>query len=279
MLVTITPLTAPVKAAATQREPGAWCEDDGMPETSLVRYAVGERIATLTLDSPHNRNALSRALVGELTAALDRAARDETATVVVIESSQRVFCAGADLSEATTVGMSQSAPAIVALQRAILAHPKPVVAKIAGPVRAGGLGIVAASDVAVAAEGATFALTEVKLGLAAAVISLTVGHRMSPRAAAWTTLGGAVFGAPEAAAYGLITRSVPDSELDDTVQAMCAELVTGKAQGLRESKALLNRELLAALDAHGAELAATSARLFASEVAQQAMSAFLGGDR
>lgn len=88
-----------------------------------------------------------------------------------------------------------------------------------------------------------------------------------------------MFGAPEAAAYGLITRSVPDSELDDTVQAMCAELVTGKAQGLRESKALLNRELLAALDAHGAELAATSARLFASEVAQQAMSAFLGGDR
>jgi enoyl-CoA hydratase/methylglutaconyl-CoA hydratase len=246
-----------------------------MAATTLVRYDVSERVATLTLDSPHNRNALSRELVAQLIAGLQRAADDREATVVLIESSGRVFCSGADLAEATTVGMAETAPAVVAMQRAIVAHPKPVVTKLAGPVRAGGLGIVAASDVAIAAEEATFALTEVKLGLAAAVISLTVHHRMTPRAAAWTTLGGAVFGAAEAASYGLITRAVPAADLDETVRSVCAELATGKAQGLRESKALLNRDLLAAFDAHGADVAATSARLFASETAQEAMSAFL----
>ncbi len=241
----------------------------------LVRYAVHDAVASLTLDSPHNRNALSRALVTGLRDGLARAALDDAARVVLIVSSGPVFCSGADLSEATTVGMSESAPAIVALQRDIVAHPKPVVVSVAGPVRAGGLGIVAAADVAIAAEGATFALTEVKLGLAAAVISLTVHHRMTPRAAALTTLGGAVFGAAEAAAYGLITRAVPAAALAEETAAVCAELASGSPQGLRESKALLNRDLLAAFDAHGDDLAATSARLFASPQAQAAMAAFL----
>ena len=83
---------------------------------------------------------------------------------------------------------------------------KPVVTRLHGAVRAGGIGIVAASDIAIAAEDATFALTEVKLGLAAAIISLTVHHRMNPRAAALTTLGGEVFTGRDAAAYGLVTR-------------------------------------------------------------------------
>ena len=89
----------------------------------------------------------------------------------------------------------------------------PVVVEVGGPVRAGGMGIVAAADIAVAAEDATFALTEVKLGLAAAIISLTVHHRMNPRAASLTTLGGEVFSGAEAAAYGLVTRAVPGDQL------------------------------------------------------------------
>ena len=91
---------------------------------------------------------------------------------------------------------------------------KPVVVEVGGPVRAGGIGIVAASDIAIASEDATFALTEVKLGLAAAIISLTVHHRMNPRAAALTTLGGEVFSGTEAAAYGLVTKAVPADDLD-----------------------------------------------------------------
>ena len=244
-----------------------------MPE--LVHHSVADAVATITLDSPHNRNALSRQLVSELVAALEGAAADPAAKVVLITSSGRVFCSGADLSEASSGGMDEGTRAIVALQRLIVAMDKPVVTRLGGAVRAGGIGIVAASDVVVAAEDATFALTEVKLGLAAAIISLTVHARMHPRAAALTTLGGEVFSGTEAASYGLVTRAVPAAELDAEVARVCASLATGAAQGLRESKRILNRDLLARIDAHGDEMAELSARLFASDEAREAMTAFL----
>ena len=134
----------------------------------LVHYAVAEDVATITLDSPHNRNALSQQLVTELFERLERAGADPDVKVVLVRQEGRVFCSGADLSEATTVGMGEGARRIVELQRLIITLDKPVVTRIAGAVRAGGIGIVAASDIAVSADDATFALTEVKLGLAAA---------------------------------------------------------------------------------------------------------------
>jgi len=152
---------------------------------------------------------------------------------------------------------------------------KPVVTRLHGAVRAGGIGIVAASDIAIATDDATFALTEVKLGLAAAIISLTVHHRMNPRAAALTTLGGEVFGGAEAASYGLVTAAVPADRLDAEVERVCASLATGAPQGLRESKRILNRDLVARIDAGGEEMAVLSARLFASDEAREAMTAFL----
>jgi len=245
------------------------------PETELVHLTVADRVGTITLDSPHNRNALSRQLVTELFERLEAAERDDAVTVVLIRSSGRVFCSGADLSEATSQGMEQGAKEIVRLQRLIVTLAKPVVVEVGGPVRAGGIGIVAAADLAVTAEDATFALTEVKLGLAAAIISLTVHHRMHPRAAALTTLGGEVFSGTDAAAYGLVTTAVPAEELAEEVRRLCASLATGAAQGLRESKRILNQELVERIDARGAEMAALSATLFASDEAREAMNAFL----
>jgi enoyl-CoA hydratase/methylglutaconyl-CoA hydratase len=171
--------------------------------------------------------------------------------------------------------MEEGAQRIVALQRLIATMDKPVVTRVAGAVRAGGLGIVAASDVAISADDATYALTEVKLGLAAAIISLTVHARMSPRAAALTTLGGEVFTGTEAAAYGLVTRAVPAEELDGAVAAVCGQLATGAPQGLRESKRILNADLVRRIDDLGDDMAALSARLFASDEARAAMTAFL----
>jgi len=241
----------------------------------LVHYAVADAVATITLDSPANRNALSRQLVTELFAHLERAGADAEVRAVLIESSGKVFCSGADLSEATTEGMEVGARRIVDLQRLIVTLDKPVVTKNLGAVRAGGIGIVAAADIAISAEDATFALTEVKLGLAAAIISLTVHQRMNPRAAALTTLGGEVFSGADAAAYGLVTKAVPADRLDAEVAEVCASLVTGAAQGLRESKRILNRDLVDRIDALGDEMATTSARLFASDEAREAMTAFL----
>ena len=244
-----------------------------MPE--LVHYAVADSVATITLDSPHNRNALSRQLVTELFDRLERAGADPDVKVVLLTSAERVFCSGADLSEASSGGMEEGTRRIIELQRLILTLDKPVVTKVVGAARAGGIGIVAASDIAVVSTDATFALTEVKLGLAAAIISLTVHARMNPRAASLTTLGGEVFSGTEAAAYGLVTTAVPADDLDAEVAKVCASLATGAVQGLRESKRILNRDLVARLDERGAELAALSARLFGSDEAREAMTAFL----
>ena len=246
----------------------------GMPE-ELVHYAVSDAVATITLDSQHNRNALSQQLVTELVERLERADADLEAKVVLVRQEGPVFCSGADLSEATGVGMEEGARRIVALQRLIAALDKPVVTRVAGAVRAGGIGIVAASDVALSADDATYALTEVKLGLAAAIISLTVHARMNPRAAALTTLGGEVFTGEQAAEYGLVTRAVPLDDLDDAVATVCGQLATGSVQGLRESKRILNADLVRRIDALGDDMATLSARLFGSDEAREAMTAFL----
>lgn len=254
---------------------------DVTPEPSPVpvRLEVADGVATITLDSPHNRNALSRALVTGLLDALAATAVDAQVRVVVVRSAHRVFCSGADLSEAATTPMEEGARAVVELQRRIVAHPKPVVVVLAGPVRAGGTGIVAAADVVVASTEATFALTEVKLGVAPAVISLTVLPRLTSRAAALTALGGEVFDGAAASAYGLVTTVVAPEELEAEVGRVVASLATGAPQGLAETKALLNRDLLARIDADGERLVELSARLFRSDAAREAMTAFFSRGR
>ena len=247
--------------------------------TELVHLGVDEGVATITLDSPHNKNALSQQLTGELLAHLAAADADDAVRVIVIRSALDVFCSGADLSEATTVGMGVGAQRMVDVQRAIVANSKPVVARVAGPVRAGGIGIVAAADISVAGESSTFALTEVRLGLAAATISLTVIPRLTDRAASLTFLTGDGFDGAEAARLGLVTRAVPDDDLDAALAAVLKSLLKGVPQGLRETKKLLNRELLADIDARGTDLAELSAGLFGSPAAQEAMLAFLNRRR
>jgi enoyl-CoA hydratase/methylglutaconyl-CoA hydratase len=241
----------------------------------LVHYDLADGVATITLDSPHNRNALSRQLLTELFDALDRAEADTSARVLLIRSADRVFCSGADLSEASEGGMEEGTRALVALQRRIVTHDRPVVTRLAGPVRAGGLGIVAASDVVLCSDEVTFAFTESRLALAPAVISLTVLPRLTSRAAAETFLTGRTFDAAEAADMGLVTRAVPADQLDEAVTEVCAELAKAHPQGLRETKALLARGLVENIDAQAEEMSALSARLFGSDEAREAMTAFL----
>lgn len=243
--------------------------------TELVHYAVSDAVATITFDSPHNRNALSRQLLTEFYAHLDTAESDADVKVIVIAAEGKVFCSGADLSEAASTGMEEGAKVLVDLQRRLVTSAKPVVTRVYGACRAGGIGIVAASDIAIAADDATFALTEVKLGLTPAVISLTVFPRLTSRAAALTALGGEVFSGAEAASYGLVTKAVPAAGLDAEVARICAGLASGHPQGLRETKALLARDLVARIDSQADDMAALSARLFGSDEAKEAMLAFL----
>lgn len=247
--------------------------------TPYVRYDVADGVATLTLDSPHNRNAISSRLVRELHQGLRDAEADRAVRVIVLTHAGGTFCAGADLSEVAGTGSTPGEQAVergrqmVELLRAILELPKPVVAKIDGHVRAGGMGLVGACDLVVAGPASTFALTEARLGLAASIISLTVLPRINDRAASRYFLTGEKFGAQAATTIGLVTEAASDP--DSAVEAILDGLLHGSPQGLAESKALTTRSVLADFDLHADELVARSARLFGSDEAREGMMAFL----
>ena len=243
--------------------------------TELVRYEAGGEVATVTLDSPHNRNALSAQLVAEISARLSEAGTDQRIRTVVLTHTGRVFCSGADLAAAGTGSLGDSGTAIMALLRLIVELPKPVIARIAGHVRAGGMGIVGACDLAVAADGASFAFTEARIGVAPAMISLTTLDIMDPRQAARSYLTGETFGAPVAARLGLITEACAVTELDGVVDGLVAQIRETSPQGAAETKKLLTAPRRQRLDAQGPEMAALSARLFGSDEAQEGIRAFL----
>ena len=243
--------------------------------TELVRYEAGGEVATVTLDSPHNRNALSVQLMTELSARLGQAGADRGVRAVVLTHTGRVFCSGADLAAAGTGSLGESGTALMALLGLIVALPKPVIARIAGHVRAGGMGIVGACDMAVAADGASFAFTEARIGVAPAMISLTTLDVMEPRQAARYYLTGETFGTSAAAGLGLITVACAGEELDGVVDGLVAQIRETSPQGAAETKKLLTAPRRQRLEAHGPEMAALSARLFGSEEAQEGIHAFL----
>jgi enoyl-CoA hydratase len=244
-----------------------------MTDDSLVHYGVDRAVARIELDSQRNRNALSAALVEQLGAALTAAGGDDGVRAVELTHAGPAFCSGADLAEARQGGMNAGTARLMALLRQIIELPKPVVASIDGHVRAGGMGLVGACDIAVAGPASTFAFSEVRLGLAPAIISLTTLPRLSPRAAGRYYLTGETFRAPEAAAMGLITEAAED--IDAGTMTVLDALRAASPQGLAETKPLLTAGLLAGFDASGEALARQSARLFASAQAAEGMAAVL----
>lgn len=248
---------------------------------TLVEYAgpadTAGPFARLTLNSPHNRNALSTALVEQLHQGLRDAAADTAVRAVVLGHAGNTFCAGADLSEASGGDPFDMAVArareLTAVLRDIVSSPLPVIAAINGHVRAGGFGLVGACDIVVAGPRSTFALTEARIGVAPAIISLTLLPKLSPRAAARYYLTGETFGAEEAAAIGLVTMAADD--VDAAVAALLADVGRGSPQGLAASKALTTAAVLEGFDRDAERLAEESARLFVSDEAREGMLAFL----
>ncbi|GAA1246798.1 MULTISPECIES: enoyl-CoA hydratase family protein [Streptomyces] len=236
-------------------------------EKTLVRSSHECGITTLTLDSPANRNALSAALVAELSDALTACGKDDAVRAVVLTHTGNTFSAGADLK-------SPPPPeALVALLRQIVALDRPVVARIAGHVRAGGLGLLGACDISAASDAASFAFTEVRIGVAPAVISLPLLPRTDPRAVARYYLTGERFDAAEAVRIGLLTTAGDD--VDAALAPVLDGLRRSSPQGLAETKRLLTAKVLEAFDRDAADLSALSARLFSSAQASEGMTAFL----
>lgn len=249
--------------------------------TRLVEYAgpadTGGPYARLTLNSPHNRNALSTTLVNQLHQGLRDASADPAVRVVVLGHTGGTFCAGADLSEAGNGDPFQMAVErareMAALMRAIVSSSLPVIAAIDGHVRAGGFGLVGACDIAIAGPRSTFALTEARIGVAPAIISLTLLPKLSARAAARYYLSGETFDAGRAAEVGLITEAADD--VDAAVDKLVSDIGRGSPQGLAASKALTTAAVLDGFDRDAERLAEESARLFVSDEAREGMLAFL----
>ncbi|QCX77348.1 putative enoyl-CoA hydratase [Streptomyces sp. YIM 121038] len=228
-------------------------------------------VVTLALDSPAHRNALSADLVAELTAALERTRADDGVRAVVLTHTGSTFCSGADLRQ------PPDPAAFVALMRRILTLPKPVVARVAGHARAGGLGLVAACDIAVAGGGAagaaSFALTEVRIGVVPAVISIPLLARVDARAAGRYFLTGERFDAAEAARIGLVTAY--DDDVDTALAPVLDGLRKAAPEALADTKKLLTAKVLTAFDEESDAVIALSARRFRSAEAQEGMAAFL----
>jgi enoyl-CoA hydratase/carnithine racemase len=233
--------------------------------TSLVHHAVEGGIATITLDSPANRNALSPQLVDELLAALDRAEQADVRTTVLRHTAP-AFCSGMDL-KARTADPGRSVPIGEVIDR-LMHLPAPTIAAVAGPVRAGGVGLMAACDLVVVHSSVTFAFTEVRIGVAPAVISVPILARCPWSMLAAPFLTGEVFEAPSAKSMGLVTHVTDD--VDATIDGLLAGLLKGGPDALAATKSLLRG------GPHTiADMQVLSDRLFATDEAQEGMRSFL----
>ncbi len=231
----------------------------------IVGSAHDRGITTLTLDSPANRNALSADLVGELRRALAQAGADPAVRAVLLTHTGNTFCAGADLK-------SPCDPAdFLGLLREIAELPKPVVARVTGHVRAGGLGLLGVCDITAAGPESSYAFTETHLGVVPAVISAPLLPRLDPRAAARYFLTAEAFDAAEAARIGLLT--LHGGDVDQVLAPVLAGLRKAGPEALAATKQLLTAPVRDVLAQHGRSLTRLSARHFGSAEAREGITA------
>ncbi|MCM0021173.1 MAG: enoyl-CoA hydratase/isomerase family protein [Tagaea sp.] len=239
-------------------------------------------VATLTLARPELHNAFDDSLIAALTAEIGRLGSMETVRAIVLAAEGKSFSAGADLnwmkrmaaySEAEN---RRDADALAELMRALNDCPKPTIARVQGAAFGGGVGLVACCDMAVAAQTATFCLSEVKLGLIPAVISPYVIRAMGARAARRYFLTAEIFDAAEARRLGLVHEVVPPDALDGALDALLAKLLAAGPTALAECKALIARVAEGEIDAAMiADTAARIARVRVSPEGREGIAAFL----
>lgn len=245
---------------------------------AVVRSETVDGVCTVTLDDPERKNALSAQLSAELMDALDAAEADESVRVIVLTNTGNTFCAGANLSE-----RSGRADAGTPLRRVDPAEmfarfgrsSKPYVGKINGHAVAGGMGLAAAMDYSVMLDTAKMGFTEVRIGVAPAMISVLCLPKMRAADARSAFLRGNRFLAPEGERMGIINRAVPAGEIDAVVDEVVSDLVKGSPAALATTKRLLAEVPNLTTDDAFAWTAPLSAELFKGDDAKEGMAAFL----
>jgi enoyl-CoA hydratase/carnithine racemase len=246
------------------------------PDAALVRLDVTGAVATITLDSPANRNALSSRLVDDLNRALDGAEAAVAAggvRTIVLTHVPPAFCAGADLKE-RAAGVPDSRPIVRAFARLMDAEV-PTIAAVKGPARAGGIGLMASCDLVVVPRDIGFALTEVRVGVAAAMISVPILRRASGSRLAAAFLTGEPFDAEEARAVGLVTHVVDVvDDVDATVAALCDGIRRGAPTAVAATKRILREVPGLPREEAFERMRTLSDELFAGPDAAEGMAAF-----
>lgn len=241
-------------------------------------------VRQITLNRPDVHNAFDDGLIAELTAALVEAGRDDAVRAVVLTGTGASFSAGADLhwmrgmASASEDDNREDSLRLAALVRTLQFLPKPTIARVNGAAYGGGVGLIAACDIAIGAQEAKFGLTEVKLGLVPAVISPYVVAAIGVRQARRLFLTGEIFDAAEACRIGLLHRMVPADGLDGAVDFALKLLAKAGPQAQREAKQLALR--MGGIDEQGAgridvENAQLIARMRVSAEGQEGLGAFL----
>ena len=241
-----------------------------------ILYNVRGGAAWITLNRPEARNALSDPLVLALGAALRQALDDPAVRLIVLTGNGPVFCAGADLKSGgmKAADDGEQNPFVAALTT-IWNAPKPVVARVNGHAFGGGVGLVAACDIVIAAETAMFSFSEVRIGVIPAMISVVVLPKLGIQHAMWLFLTGERFTAARAVEVGLVHRSVPGDALDAAVDDVAAMIRLGGPTAIGEAKQLVRRVPSMPMDAAFRYTSAKVAELFASEEAAEGMLAFV----
>ena len=236
-------------------------------------YVVDGGVATITLNRPERRNALSPELVNSLGDHLSEAAADPGCRVVVLTNAGPAFCAGADLKSGG-LPAGEEAWSLEAVLAAILDHEKPVIGRIAGHCMGGGVGLAAACDLSIASSEARFGFTEVRVGVVPAVISVVCLPKLRVADALELFLTGERIEARRAAEVGLISRAVPPDALDEAISAVIEALLEAAPGALTTAKRLVYDVPRLGRDEAFSAMARLSAERFSSEEAREGMAAF-----
>ena len=249
---------------------------------TTLTVAIADKVATVTLNRPDVRNAFNETTIAELALAFSDLGRLDTVRAIVLAAEGPAFCAGADLNWMKKMaGYSHAentadAMALADMLRTIYLCPKPVVARIQGDCYAGGMGLVAACDIAVAVDAANFCLSEAKLGLIPATISPYVIKAMGENAARRYFLTAERFSAAEAHRIGFVHEVAIPEQLDERVNAIVKSLVSNSPNAVREAKTLV-RDIVGqpVSDALLADTAARIANIRASDEGKEGVASFL----
>lgn len=241
----------------------------------LVRLEVADGVATVTLSSPGNRNALSAELLTQLGGHLATVEEDEAVRVVVLTGEGPVFSSGADLKDMLRRSPAAATARLADVIERLWHSPRPVVCRLNGPARAGGVGLLASCDVVVAAHDVTFSFTEVRIGVVPAIVAVPVLRRLPPAVACHLFLTGDVVDAARARDIGLVNLVSPPGDLDVAVDRVVDQLMRAAPGALAATKALTRTVLELSVADGLAAMAQLSARTFAGAEGREGLRAFV----